>query len=405
MAPPTEITTRSKFPVIPIQNIATFVPIKLGKDNFNTWQSLFIPVLRSFNLISLVDGTSECPPSFITDSDGKQIINPDYLEWQQLDQLIQIWINATVSEAYLPYIVGISSAQELWKTLETRFATLTRSHVLQLRSRLQAIRKGSSSITNYLQQIKEISDSLAASGNRINDYDLVFHILNGLPSEYDAFATSIRVREPIVSSDQLHSLLLTEELSIESRNARLLASEPNAFTAYRQMNNMRGRGPSHYRGRGSSRGRNGGRQNQNYNNGGRSTSHQQSFNENFDPNIYNKCFPQASKPVCQICQKPNHSALECYHRMNFAYSAHAPTQKLQAMVAHKDYSNYASSSTAPSPWVLDSGATNHVSADTSTFSQYSDYNGPEKLSVGNGDALPIEHTGSWHEQGPPDRFT
>lgn len=202
----------------PIQNINQLVPIKLKKDNFLTWKSLFLPVLKSFDLIDHVDGSVAAPAEFIQGPDSTRTSNPEYKSWQQTDQMILIWLNATISESYLPYVIGFHSARDLWKNLEKRFASLSRSHVLQLRARLQTVRKGSSSVTTYLQELKEISDSLAASGNVIQDADLVFYILNGLPSEYDSFATSVRVREPIVTSDELHSLLLTEELTIEARS-------------------------------------------------------------------------------------------------------------------------------------------------------------------------------------------
>ncbi|KAL5717462.1 non-specific serine/threonine protein kinase [Ranunculus cassubicifolius] len=140
-----------------------------------------------------------------------------------------MWLNATISESYLPYVIGIGSARELWIALERRFAQLSRTHVLQLRSRLQSLRKGSSSITTYLQQIKEIADNLAAAGTPIQDLDSVFYILNGLPPEYDSFATSIRVREPVVNSDVLHSLLLTEELTINARSQLQLQSETSCL--------------------------------------------------------------------------------------------------------------------------------------------------------------------------------
>ena len=43
---------------------------------------------------------------------------------------------------------------------------------------------------------------------------------------------------------------------------------------------------------------------------------------------------QSSRPTCQIYGKNGHSALDCYHRMDFAYQGrHAPT-KLTSMVAN-----------------------------------------------------------------------
>ncbi|KAL5703557.1 hypothetical protein ACHQM5_022091 [Ranunculus cassubicifolius] len=151
------------------QNITNFIPIKLQKDNYNLWMSLFLPVLRSFDLMKFVDGSFPCPVPTIPSEDlvGNitQIPNPEYLSWVKLDQTLLIWMNATISEEILPYVIGIRSSRSLWITLENRLAALSRTHVLQLKQRLQNVRKGNQTIAQYLQQIKAITDGLAAAGS------------------------------------------------------------------------------------------------------------------------------------------------------------------------------------------------------------------------------------------------
>ena len=44
-------------------------------------------------------------------------------------------------------------------------------------------------------------------------------------------------------------------------------------------------------------------------------------------------------------------------------------------------------------WFIDSGATNHVTPDPGNMSQSTEYMGKEHLTVGNGNSLPITHTG------------
>ncbi|KAL5713605.1 hypothetical protein ACHQM5_015666 [Ranunculus cassubicifolius] len=90
--------------------------------------------------------------------------------------------------------------------------------------------------------------------------------------------------------------------------------------------------------------------------------------------------------------------------MNYAYMSDNPPKRLQAMIAKKDFSNPASSLHA-SPWILDTGATNHVTSNMSNISDYSTYYGNDKLAVGNGHTLPIHNTGQHYEQDPYERFT
>lgn len=54
-------------------------------------------------------------------------------------------------------------------------------------------------------------------------------------------------------------------------------------------------------------------------------------------------------------------------------------------------------------WLLDSGSTNHVTADQSNIHQKSEYEGFEKLTIRNGQGLPITHTGSSYINSPQKR--
>lgn len=59
--------------------------------------------------------------------------------------------------------------------------------------------------------------------------------------------------------------------------------------------------------------------------------------------------------------------------------------------------NVAAYSLAPSPsqWILDSGATHHVTTDLTNLSLHSTYDESNDVIVGNGASLKITHTGSF----------
>lgn len=70
---------------------------------------------------------------------------------------------------------------------------------------------------DYLQQIKILVDKLVACGATVNDLDLIIHTLDGLPTAYRPCKTTINTRSMAdpVSLDELHTLLICEELSLE----------------------------------------------------------------------------------------------------------------------------------------------------------------------------------------------
>ncbi|OVA10980.1 hypothetical protein BVC80_351g1 [Macleaya cordata] len=69
-----------------VSNISNLVPIKLTRENYILWKSVFLPILRSYNLLRFVDGSHPCPSRLVTDAAGKdtQATNPDFTEWRQL---------------------------------------------------------------------------------------------------------------------------------------------------------------------------------------------------------------------------------------------------------------------------------------------------------------------------------
>lgn len=59
--------------------------------------------------------------------------------------------------------------------LESRFGGISRSHLLQLKAKLQNLKKGALSVSDYLQLVKQTSDALAAAGAPRDDLDFVAH--------------------------------------------------------------------------------------------------------------------------------------------------------------------------------------------------------------------------------------
>ena len=54
--------------------------------------------------------------------------------------------------------------------------------------------------------------------------------------------------------------------------------------------------------------------------------------------------------------------------------------------------NYTASSTTSTPsWLLDSGASHHVTSDLTNLSMHTPYNGSDDIMIGDGSGLPITH--------------
>ncbi|KAJ8625798.1 hypothetical protein MRB53_034328 [Persea americana] len=111
-------SSQSATPNLVISNIANLIPIKLDSTNFLLWKSLFRPILHSHHLEHFIDGSQPIPPREIAAANGKLTPNHAFSEWFQRDQTLLSWINATLSESTLPYIVVKETAKDAWESLE-----------------------------------------------------------------------------------------------------------------------------------------------------------------------------------------------------------------------------------------------------------------------------------------------
>lgn len=70
-----------------ILNITKFLSIKLDQYNYLLWLSQFLPVLHSYDLLGIVDGSEPCPPQFIPTSADNPTpkLNPEFVLWIKKD--------------------------------------------------------------------------------------------------------------------------------------------------------------------------------------------------------------------------------------------------------------------------------------------------------------------------------
>ncbi|PRQ55599.1 putative lyase [Rosa chinensis] len=124
-----------------VQNLGPVIPVRLTETNYLLWKSVFLPVLHKYRLLSIVDGSEPCPPEKVLSSSGDLVPNDAFISWFERDQQLLIWINSTLSDSVLPYVIGYTHARDLWLNLEARFAGLSQAHLLHLKSKLQSAKK------------------------------------------------------------------------------------------------------------------------------------------------------------------------------------------------------------------------------------------------------------------------
>lgn len=165
-----------------IPEVSTFVTVKLDDTNYLVWHYQMQLLLESHGILGFVDGSRKCPARFVDDCDIEGIETKAYQIWQMHDRAVMQLIIATLSVAGMSCIIGCPA-----------------SSIFQLETELQNIKKGSKSVSQYLQQVKDARDHLAAVRVSFDDDDIVIIALKGLPSEYNTFRIVIRGRDNVIS--------------------------------------------------------------------------------------------------------------------------------------------------------------------------------------------------------------
>ncbi|KAM1043440.1 hypothetical protein ACFX2B_034293 [Malus domestica] len=179
-----------------ISSISTSVNVKLDDSNYLNWHFQMQLLLESNGIMGFVNGLNPCPFPHLSQT-GESGMNPSvsstytendaFVIWRMHDRAIMQLITATLSPVAMSCAIGSQSSRDLWNRLKEKFSTVSKTSIFQMKSNLQTIKKGSDSISVYLQRIKEARDYLSAAGVFFQDEDIVILALNGLPFEYNTF--------------------------------------------------------------------------------------------------------------------------------------------------------------------------------------------------------------------------
>ncbi|CAA0842052.1 Unknown protein [Striga hermonthica] len=203
-------------------------------------------------------------------------------------------------------MVGKNTSRDVWLSLESNFSSLSKARLMHHKLQLQTLKKGSSTMREFLGKVKACCDSLGVAGEPVSEQNHILYILAGLGSEYNPVVVAVTSRVEPYTLNELYAMLLSLESRLDVTTQSIVNSDgsipsvnvashnPSAQKPPTQFSNF-----SHLRGFPSSqRGR--GRSNNYRGRGGRG-------------------FRNNNRPSCQLCGLNNHTADRCYHRYDSSY--------------------------------------------------------------------------------------
>lgn len=348
---------------------------KLTSTNFVMWSRQVHALFDGYDLAGHIDGSIIIPPPTLT-TEGIISTNPAYTLWKRQDRLLFSALIGAVSTSLQPILSTASTAAEIWTTLSDTYAKPSRAHFKQLKHQLKYWKKDSKTIDEYLQGLTTRFDQIALLGKPLDHEDQIEYVIDGLPEDYKTVIDQIESRDTPPSLTEVHERLLNHEVKLQT-----VATEPVSAPITANAATHTGHKPHNNNIRNQNRyavnNRQGNRQAQ--------TWQQQSFTPRQDNRN-----SRGYQGRCQICSMYGHSARTCSQLQQHGSSSgtgytSAPWQP-RANLAAAPYS--------ASNWILDSGATHHLTSDLNNLSLHQPYNGGEEITIADGSGLAISHTGS-----------
>lgn len=158
-----------------------------GASNFVSWKIRINTLMQELELESYIEEEPKIPE----DETEKAI-------WKRRNNKAKKLIIDSVKDSILPSISRLTSAYEVYKTIQNTFEINTASRILTLKQQMMNIKmnKGET-ITSYFLRITEIRDQLFSIGNTVDDVDLSLIALRGLPLSWESFIQCISGRPPL----------------------------------------------------------------------------------------------------------------------------------------------------------------------------------------------------------------
>ncbi|KAL5540536.1 hypothetical protein UlMin_043239 [Ulmus minor] len=124
-----------------------------------------------------IEGSSVCPEKTIQ---ATGLINTEFIAWRRQDRMILSWIYSSLTTEIMAQIIGRTTSNSAWITLEKIFSSSSQARIMQLRLQLQTTRKNSMKMMEYIMKLKNFSDSLVAIGEPVSEQDQIMNLLGVL---------------------------------------------------------------------------------------------------------------------------------------------------------------------------------------------------------------------------------
>ena len=305
---------------------------KLDSSNWITWKFQMRHLLLAKGLWGYVDGTE------VLREDASAQERADF---KKASQKAFSTIVMAISTSQLYLVTSFDEPKDAWGALRDHYERDTLADKLMLKKQyFRTEMMEGTSIEAHMKHIKELTDKLAAIGAPISEEDKVVTLLGSLPKSYSTLVTALEARENVSLSYVQQSLIHEEQKLNGELNLQPVDSRRNA-----------GQNTSALIGRLNGKG-------------------------------------QFKKPRCYNCGEIGHFRRRCPKKQE-GHGTKANHQARPAEVKDSESEEpgaFAAMVRSPemAKWILDSGATSHMTQMRELLTDYQELERPEIVKLGDG---------------------
>ena len=334
---------------------------KMNGSNYRTWVFNMRLYLESLDLFDHVTGTAAAPGEDASDETRRNFNLGTKKAWTHICLAIEPEQQLHVRET--------KTAKEAWDALKKQFARESLLQKVRLRQQYHSCRFHSGdNMLEHISKLRSLHDQLKEMGVEIDDKELAMTLLASLPEDYKPLITALdAVGEGTLSYEKVKNMLLNQvDRSKDSR------SSEDAFSMRK----------------------------------GKFYKNKQSKFEsgNTSPNK-EKIF----RGKCHNCQERGHFARDCPKR-NAKEDSNSPKyggnkSKGAARCAEDQRPDkcddealpvYTPNAVGKSDWIIDSGATQHMSFERNRLSEYVEFKQPCVVNLGDSRTILAYGKGIYH---------
>lgn len=253
-------------------------------------------------------------------------------------------LTTAIEPSIIDQITTCTSAYEVWERLESIFQRRSDCNLDTMLNRFWSIKMGETEpMAKYIGRIQQLSDTIKLAGEPLSDRSIKVRMISGLTSRYEGFSRTWDATHPDEKSvKHLIDRLLKDEDTYTRRNDSELSS-----ALYTSRDRHVRAPPGSFRHR---------------------------------PEPQTNQYNNRTNPSCQVCGKRNHTTSNCF----FRNKKEGQTERQALSDKTKVVSFMAkSSNNKTAKWFADSGASNHMCGDRSTFSELKLFQNAKHITVGN----------------------